>query len=115
MVSKNTRTRLITVNGKKCRASRVIMSRQLGRELLCTEQVHHINKNPLDNRIENLELLDAKTHMNLHKGKYPEVKTCEICGHQFTAKPHKRKSQRTCGKECAHILRVLNMMKTRYG
>ncbi len=37
MVSKNTRTRLIRVDGKKCRAARVIISRHLGRELLPVE------------------------------------------------------------------------------
>jgi hypothetical protein len=29
--------------------------------------IHHINKNKLDNRIENLMLLDIKTHNKIHK------------------------------------------------
>ena len=31
-------------------------------------QVHHINKNKQDNRIENLELVDTITHKRLHSG-----------------------------------------------
>ena len=31
-------------------------------------QVHHINENKTDNRIENLELVDATTHKRLHSG-----------------------------------------------
>jgi len=62
---------------------RLIMEKFLGRKLLRTEQVHHKNKNKLDNRIGNLIIVTAREHLKLHKTKYPIIeeikKECGNC------------------------------------
>jgi hypothetical protein len=104
--SSNTRTRLIWREGKKVRAHRWIMEQHLGRKLETYEHVHHINGDPLDNRIENLTVLPSKEHMQLHKQVYPDVKPCAHCGREFTVNPRKRKRSKCCSTECAQSMRV---------
>jgi hypothetical protein len=45
---------------------RFLAEERLGRKLQSNEVVHHINCNPLDNRLENLMVLDRRTHTKLH-------------------------------------------------
>lgn len=45
---------------------RLVVAMKLGVPLLKSEVVHHINKNTLDNRIENLKLLTRHTHQSIH-------------------------------------------------
>lgn len=67
-------------------------------------QVHHINENKADNRLENLQILSMKEHQNLHKRKYADEKKCVICGKTFIPAPSKRKRQQTCSVDCKRIL-----------
>ena len=114
-LSPSTRTRLKTVDGKKVRESRWLMEQELGRKLLATEHVHHINGNPLDNRLENLVVMDQNAHLRMHKQLYPDEKVCEWCGSTYTCNPRKRKRQKTCSPACATAMRNRNMSLTKRG
>jgi hypothetical protein len=83
---------------------RLVMEAHLGRKLKRSEQVHHINEDPTDNRIENLELKTAVAHSRHHNDKHPRTKTCVICGKVFTPHPTKRKRAQTCSWKCRNEL-----------
>ena len=70
-----------------------------------TLQRHHIDRDPLNNSLENMKILCQTCHKDEHqkagdwgKGKVPEVK-CEICGKAF--QPKRRRRSILCGSaEC---------------
>ena len=61
-----TKYRALKVEGKKKDLHRHLMEIKLGRKLTRGEVVHHINGDPLDNRIENLQLMTYREHNILH-------------------------------------------------
>lgn len=64
------------------RQHRYIMEQYLGRKLSRNEEVHHINHDKTDNRIENLEVLSSSEHRKKHSGKTPKGRlvACTNCG-----------------------------------
>jgi predicted MarR family transcription regulator len=66
--------------------------------------VHHVNHDKRDNRIENLALMTRQEHSAHHNQIYPLVKTCEVCGIEYTPSPTKRKRSKTCCREHMRVL-----------
>ena len=58
--------RMVYVNGRRIQEHRAVMEAALRRRLETREHVHHINGDKLDNRLENLEVLDIREHSRLH-------------------------------------------------
>lgn len=73
---------LLDINGKRKNVNyaRFLLSKHLNRELLTSEHVHHINGNYIDDRLENLEVLNIGDHTKTHRPKMLSVITCDECG-----------------------------------
>lgn len=72
-------------DGGKALEHRYVMECHLGRPLRSDEHVHHINENKRDNRIENLQIVDAAKHQRIHRtlpaGRWSrDYERCIVCG-----------------------------------
>ena len=113
---------------------RIIMEDYLGRKLLKTEHVHHIDMNPLNNDISNLEVVNGIEHQRMHglytnrnKKYFDKVVNCKLCKKEFlwtgkqqedfqrnkhtSEKNGKEKHGPFCSKKCAGIYATLIQYK----
>lgn len=61
--------REIRIDGRKVKEHRYVMEQHIGRPLTRGEEVHHLNRDKTDNRIENLQLMTATEHALLHNSR----------------------------------------------
>lgn len=92
---------------------REVMEAHLKRKLKRTEIVHHIDGNPVNNDISNLELIESRSaHASLHGAAAHQAAllhlTCIECGVKFSRDGHDERGHRKkgkkgpfCGKPCA--------------
>lgn len=99
------RYKTVKRNGKTVLLHRWLMEQHLGRELRPDEHVHHVNHDPYDNRIENLELVAPAAHQERHHpAEHPIEKGCVVCGRHFVPHKTKRARQQTCSWSCRNAL-----------
>lgn len=87
---------------------RVVMENTLGRLLLPTEIVHHINGDKKDNRACNLTVLSLEDHARMHglsQGKCFLTLECPQCGMIFTRARnqivYKKSMHNFCSRSCS--------------
>lgn len=110
-------------NGKTVQEHRFLLEYKLKRKLTSNEVCHHINENPLDNSIKNLELITSKgEHSRGHlKGKKNpnfciawnrkprKTLICENCKKGFNVKfAYMEKTRRFCSRKCHSETRFAN-------
>ena len=109
------RSHMVSVdnNGRKTTISypKFIMEQHLGRRLLTTEVVHHIDRDFTNNNINNLEIIDRSNHTKLHRKEYPRkyiVFVCQECGkkatrdlRRITDNIKQNKKGPFCSRQCA--------------
>ena len=78
---------------------RLVMEKKLGRKLLRSEHVHHINGVKGDNRLENLIIIKEAEHHKLHGSRKHNYK-CEICGRAFYVKTRRLGKHLYCSSQC---------------
>lgn len=93
--------------GGLVRIHRAVMADHLGRRLASTEQVHHRDGNPMNWKLENLQLFGSRAaHTRLHNKELRRevTSTCPSCRELFTLPPSRLKkcAKPCCSKKCSN-------------
>lgn len=123
---------LITITKNKKRRTisypKYLMDMHLGRYLSLNEHVHHMDENPTNNDINNLEVKTASEHARDHHLKYKDLirVQCVQCDVIFEMSPkqqaewnktsrkrHKVKVGPFCSKQCVGRYRQIKQMEQR--
>jgi hypothetical protein len=89
---------MVWVDGRQMYRYRWVMEQHLGRPLEADEQVHHINGDSTDDRLDNLRLISPDEHGRIHAfdsvmvrgarigSQWHPGESCALCGR--TERPH---------------------------
>ena len=66
--SRNIIYKEVRINKKRLKEHRYIMEKELGRKLRKDEIIHHKDGNGLNNRLDNLQIVNQSEHRRLHYG-----------------------------------------------
>jgi predicted nucleic acid-binding Zn ribbon protein len=83
----------------------LILEEKLGRPLKDNEIAHHIDNNKLNDKPENLEVMDNREHTLMHheaRRKKENTKSCLICKTVFS-RPGRKDAKKYCSRECMSI------------
>lgn len=75
-------------------------------------EIHHADKDPSNNELENLHCLSRSEHASLHSSRVGTEKKCRICGKVFTSKGYKAYY---CSSKCAHFSTTYTKLCKRCG
>ncbi len=87
---------------------RHLKSVEIGRWLLGSEHVHHIDGDNLNNNLDNLQILSAEEHARIHNKYSTDItKVCPFCGSTFTTTD--KIDQIYCSHKCSGASRIKDL------
>ena len=90
-----------------CLTSRWLMMQHLGRRLETWEHVHHVDENPFNDVIENLEVVDIREHARFHRWVERVVVPCTNCSEPMLMRPAALQPRygksHFCGNSCRSV------------